>query len=194
MSKPRTTFYLLWRAGPSRMVFYGSGLVCLPSWLGKLNAGWLGSICSEIFLQMKFIILRQSHETAFLCLIINIWWRAKYTQQHHWHGFNDIFSTTGFYFKSKVIEGSHKGKICFFTFWALLFKMQIFEVVTFCSSSTGDPVNSIFQWQYAFIRFIFFYKAFFLLTVRMPMVTKLVRVVTCWEKLSTINLHETSTD
>ena len=23
--------------------------------------------------------------------------------------FNDLFSSTGFYFKSKVIEGSHKG-------------------------------------------------------------------------------------
>ena len=48
-------------------------------------------------------------------------------------GINDLFSLTGFYFKSKVIQGSHKGKNMFFNFWALLLKMYIFEVVTFFS-------------------------------------------------------------
>ena len=48
-------------------------------------------------------------------------------------GINDLFSLTGFYFKSKVIEGSHKGKNMFFNFWALLLKMYIFEVVTLFS-------------------------------------------------------------
>ena len=38
--------------------FYGSGLASLSSWLGMVNAGWLGSIQSEIFLQMKFIIFQ----------------------------------------------------------------------------------------------------------------------------------------
>ena len=46
--------------------------------------------------------------------------------------FNNLFSSTGFYFKIKVIEGSHKGKNnVFFNFWALFFKIYIFEVVTF---------------------------------------------------------------
>ena len=36
---------------------------------------------------------------------------------------NDLFSSTGFYFKSKVIEGSLKGKNMFFNFWTLLLKM-----------------------------------------------------------------------
>ena len=31
-------------------------------------------------------------------------------------GLNVIFNSTGFYFKSKVIEGSHKGKNMFFNF------------------------------------------------------------------------------
>ena len=52
MCKPRTG----WR--PPRFRFYGSGLASLPSWLGMVNAGWLGYIRSEIFLQMKFIIFQ----------------------------------------------------------------------------------------------------------------------------------------
>ena len=46
------------------------------------------------------------------------------------NGFNDLFTSTGFYFKSKVIEGSHKGKM-FFNFWVFSLKMYIFEVVAF---------------------------------------------------------------
>ena len=34
-------------------------------------------------------------------------------------GLNDFFSLTDFYFKSKVIEGSQKGKNDVFNFWAL---------------------------------------------------------------------------
>ena len=48
-------------------------------------------------------------------------------------GLKDPFSSTGFYFKSKVIEVSHKGKNTFFNFWALLLKMYISEVATFFS-------------------------------------------------------------
>ena len=48
-------------------------------------------------------------------------------------GLNDLFSSTGFYFKSKVIEGSHKKKNMFLNFWALFLKIYIFEVVTFFS-------------------------------------------------------------
>ena len=46
---------------------------------------------------------------------------------------NVLFSSIGFYFKSKVIENSHKRKNMFFNFWILLPKMYIFEVVTFFS-------------------------------------------------------------
>ena len=77
MCKPRKTFYLLWWAGPPELVFYGSGLACLRSWLGIVNVGCLDRMqsyllkkslmenllfCavmrSEIFLQMKFIIFQ----------------------------------------------------------------------------------------------------------------------------------------
>ena len=68
MCKPRTTLFLLWRAGPPGLAFYGSGIVCLLCWLGMVNAGWLGSIQSEIFLQMKFIIFQgcPTKQAAFL--------------------------------------------------------------------------------------------------------------------------------
>ena len=43
------------QAGPPRMRFCGSGLASLLSWLWIMNTGWLCSMRSEIFLQMKFI-------------------------------------------------------------------------------------------------------------------------------------------
>ena len=46
------------QAGSPRLGFYGSWLSSLLSWLGMVNAGWIDSIRSEIFLQMKFIILQ----------------------------------------------------------------------------------------------------------------------------------------
>ena len=48
--KPRTTLYPFWQPGPPGLTFYGSGLECLPSWLGMVNADWLYSIRSKIFL------------------------------------------------------------------------------------------------------------------------------------------------
>ena len=48
-----------------------------------------------------------------------------------------------------------------FNFWVLLLKVRIFEAVTFFSRLVaGYPINSIFQWQYVFIRFMFFDEAF----------------------------------
>ena len=51
--KPRSAWH------SAQLGFYGSGLAGLPSWLGMVNAGWLSSIRSEIFLQMKFIIFQR---------------------------------------------------------------------------------------------------------------------------------------
>ena len=57
MCKPRA-FYLLWWAGTSGLAFYGSEPVCLLSWFSMVNTGWLGSLWSEVFLQMKFVIFQ----------------------------------------------------------------------------------------------------------------------------------------
>ena len=40
------------------MAFCGSGPACLLSWPGMMNAGWLGSMRSEILLQMKFSVFK----------------------------------------------------------------------------------------------------------------------------------------
>ena len=56
--KPRTTTYPLQQPCPPGLAFYGSGLACLPSWLEMVTAGWLRSMRSEIFLQMKLIIFQ----------------------------------------------------------------------------------------------------------------------------------------
>ena len=68
LCKPRTTLFLLCRAGLPRLAFYGKGLACSPSWLRMVIAGWLGSMRSEIFLQMKFIIFQgcPTKQVAFL--------------------------------------------------------------------------------------------------------------------------------
>ena len=54
----KTKTYPLWHPGPPGLAFYESGQACLPSWLGILNAGWLCSMWSKIFLQMKYIIFQ----------------------------------------------------------------------------------------------------------------------------------------
>ena len=45
------------QAIPSRLGFYGSGLASLPSLLKTVKAGWLGSIRSEIFLEIPLHII-----------------------------------------------------------------------------------------------------------------------------------------
>ena len=66
--KPRIRFHLLWWAGPPGMIFYRSGPAHLLSWLGMMNPCWLGSMQSEIFFQMKFIIFQgfPTKQTEFL--------------------------------------------------------------------------------------------------------------------------------
>ena len=47
------------------------------------------------------------------------------------NGLNKLFTSIGFYFKSKVIEGSLKGKNNVFLILGTFFKMYIFQVVIF---------------------------------------------------------------
>ena len=44
---------------PPKLTIYGSVLARLLSWQGMVNAGWLSSMQSEIFLQIQFIILHK---------------------------------------------------------------------------------------------------------------------------------------
>ena len=58
---------------------------------------------------------------------------------------NDLFSSTGFYVKSKVRGVSGNGKNMFSNFGALLLKMFCFEVVAIFFSPSGYPIKLIFQ-------------------------------------------------
>ena len=49
MCKPGTRFCLLRRDGRPGLAFYGRGPARLPSWLGIVNAGWLGSMRLKMF-------------------------------------------------------------------------------------------------------------------------------------------------
>ena len=56
----------------------------------------------------------------------------------------DFFFSTGCYFKSKVIEGSHKGKNMFVLISGHFSKWTIF-VFDILLSPSGYPINSIFS-------------------------------------------------
>ena len=44
------------------------------------------------------------------------------------NGLTNLFSSTGFYFKSKIVEGSHKGKICFLIFGNFFLKCALLKL------------------------------------------------------------------
>ena len=82
-------------------------------------------------------------------------------------GLNVLFSSTGFYFKSK--------------------RSDIFF------SPSGCPDNSIFQKQYIFIRSTFLMKHFFSY-YQNAYGHEMFRMVTSCEELSPINMHDISTE
>ena len=69
------------------------------------------------------------------------------------------FSSIGFYFESKVIEGSQKTKKSFFILQHFYQNLCFWGCVIFFSLS-GYAVNSIFQWQHIFIRYTILMKHF----------------------------------
>ena len=73
------------------------------------------------------------------------------------------------------------------------FKMYIFEIVTFFSCLV--VIQSIqFSVAVRIYKIHVSDEAIFLLTNRMPMVTKRSRLVTCWEEVWSINMHDTSVE
>ena len=56
MCTPRTAFYLVQEAGFPGLRLYARGPAHLLDWPRMVKAGWLGSLWSEIFLQMTFIL------------------------------------------------------------------------------------------------------------------------------------------
>ena len=64
--KPRTTLYPFWQPGPPGLTFYGSGLECLPSWLGMVNADWLFHTIKNFLANEIYHFSKLSHQTTFL--------------------------------------------------------------------------------------------------------------------------------
>ena len=60
---------------------------------------------------------------------------------------NNLFTLTGFYFKSKVVKFSHKRKNMFFNFWVFLLKICISDVVTFFSRLVVILATQFLNWQ-----------------------------------------------
>ena len=110
------------------------------------------------------------------------------------NGLNNLFNSTGFCFKHKVMDGSHKGKnnVFFFTFFGTFFQnahisgCDIFLLFGKCLSN-----QLIFLVAVHIYKIHIFDDVFFLLTVRIAMTTKPFRVVTFCEELSPINTHDT---
>ena len=87
-------------------------------------------------------------------------------------GLNYLFTSAGFYFKSKAIEDSHKGQSNMASnFWPLFFIMYISEVLTFFWS-IGYPAKSVFSVAVCIYQIHVFDRAFFLLTISMAMAIK----------------------
>ena len=93
--------------------------------------------------------------------------------------------------RAKSWKGSHKGKNMFFNFWVLLPKMYIFEVVTFFFCLVVVQSTQFFSGS-TYLSDPRFWWSTFPLTIRMAMVTDLFRMVTCFQVLSPINMHDIS--
>ena len=90
------------------------------------------------------------------------------------NGLNNLFSSTGFYLKSKVIEGNYKGENMFFNFrgnssqnFSYIFKVVKFLLAQWLSNQLSFSV------AVHIYKILVFDKAFFfLLTIKMPMINK----------------------
>ena len=105
----------------------------------------------------------------------------------------DFFFSAGFYFKSKVIQVNHKRKNIFVLISKHFFsKCTIFVFVFFLAEWLSNQFH--FSVTVRIYKVHVFDEVFFLLTIRMTMVTKLFRVVTCCDEFSPINSRGISTE
>ena len=66
MCRPRTKFYLLWRAGPPGLTFYGGQPACLPNWLRMMyRLAWFHAIRNFLANEI-YHFSRLSHQTGYL--------------------------------------------------------------------------------------------------------------------------------
>ena len=107
-----------------------SKLAYLPSWLGLMNAGWLGSIRSEIFLQIKFIIFKAVPSN-----------RLPFYMTSLLHVISSLFSHFTL-FQNAILRKMLK--LGFWNFKSIFLRIQISLVTTFFFSSFGYLFEFIF--------------------------------------------------
>ena len=107
-----------------------SKLACLPSWLGLMNAGWLGSIRSEIFLQIKFIIFKAVPSN-----------RLPFYMTSLHHVISSLFSQFTL-FQNAILRKMLK--LGFWNFKSIFLRIQISLVTTFFFCSFGYLFEFIF--------------------------------------------------
>ena len=107
---------------------------------------------------------------------------------------NNLSAKLGFILRAKLWKLATRGKIiCFLILRHFLSKCTFLRLWQFCLAFWLSN-------QLSFLVAVRIYKihafdeALFLLTIRMPMVTKGFRVVTCCEELSLINKHDITTE
>ena len=101
---------------------------------------------------------------------------------------NQIYSITFSVSKISLMTFLAQLVSIFFIFGHFFPKSTFLRLWHFFSPS-GFPINSVFQWQYVFIIFMFLMKHF---SSPHYQNTKLFRAVTRCEELSFINMHDTS--
>ena len=96
--------------------------------------------------------------------------------------------------KNKIIKGNHKEKNRFFIIFEHFFSKCTFLKLWhfFLASWFSNQLN--FSVLVQIYKICAFDEALFLLTIWIPMITKLFRVVTCFKELSSIYMHEISTE
>ena len=103
------------------------------------------------------------------------------------NGLNNLFLSNGLYLKSNVL-GSHKGKNMFFQFLG-----TSSQNVHFCGCDIFSCLGIINELNFSVAVHVdkihVLDEAFFLFTIKIPMITKLFRVVACCKEL-----HSISTD
>ena len=115
MCRPRTIFYLIWPTDPPGLEFCGSGPACSTSWLGMVNAGWLGSTRSKTFLKINFSLFRAGPPN-----------KQPFYLGYPLHIISSFFSHL-YLFQNTIF------KLGFWNFKAIFPRMQILLVRTFFS-------------------------------------------------------------
>ena len=131
-------------------IIIGMEVACLPSWLEMVIVGWLRSMQSEIFLQMKFIIFQgfPTKQAAFLLGILLHIIRSLSSHFGSW----DYPEKFGIY-----SQLDRKSKTCFFTFlnvYACWIKRDkspnltafISKIQVFCRPESTDQSGTLWKW------------------------------------------------